>query len=439
MTIGITSGTASVYAGLPDAASHRLLAALSAGQSYVVTGLAAGEVVSAQGSSAGFVYTLTVPATPVLSVTNSPVTYDGAPQAATVIGSVAGTVTNVKYDASSTVPTNAGTYAITADFTPTDTANYRSVSGAAAGDFVIQKAATTTTVTCTAGPFTYTGSPIAPCTAGVTGAGGLSQALTVSYADNTNAGTASASASFAANANYLGSSDSENFTIAKAATTTTVTCTAGPFTYTGSPIAPCTAGVTGAGGLSQALTVSYADNTNAGTASASASFAATANYLGSSDSENFTIAKAATTTTVTCGVGPFTYTGSPITPCTAGVTGAGGLSQALTVSYADNTNAGTASADASFAATANYLGEQRQQELHYRQGEPDAVGDELAGDLQRRAAGGDGHRLGGRDGDQRQVQHFVYRADERRDLCHHGRLHARKHHQLQHPHRCLGR
>ena len=49
MTIAITSGTAGVYAGLPDAASHRLLASLSAGQAYVVTGLAAGEVVSVQG------------------------------------------------------------------------------------------------------------------------------------------------------------------------------------------------------------------------------------------------------------------------------------------------------------------------------------------------------------------------------------------------------
>ena len=61
VTIGITSGTASVYAGLPNATSHRLLATLSAGQSYVVTGLAAGEVVSAQGSAAGFTYTLTAP------------------------------------------------------------------------------------------------------------------------------------------------------------------------------------------------------------------------------------------------------------------------------------------------------------------------------------------------------------------------------------------
>ena len=82
---------------------------------------------------------LTPPA-PTLSVNNSPVTYNGNPQAATVSGSVAGTVSNVKYNGSSSVPTNAATYAVTADFAPTDTKNYNSLTGASAGNFVIQKA-----------------------------------------------------------------------------------------------------------------------------------------------------------------------------------------------------------------------------------------------------------------------------------------------------------
>ncbi len=355
VTIGITSGMVEVYAGLPDETSHRLLATLSTGQLYVVPGLAAGEVVSAQGSSAGFDYTLTVPATPVLSVTNAQVTFNGAPQAANVVGSVPGTPSNIKYNGSSTVPTDADIYAVTADFTPTDTTNYRSVSDASVGSFTIAKATTTTTVSCTAGPFTYTGAAITPCTAVVTGAGGLNQALTVSYTGNTNAGSATASASYAGNANHLASSDEKTFTIAKATTTTTVSCTAGPFTYTGAAITPCTAVVTGAGGLNQALTVSYTGNTNAGSATASASYAGNANHLASNDEKTFTIAKAATTTTVSCAAGPFTYTGAAITPCTAVVTGAGGLNQALTVSYTGNTNAGSATASASYAGNANHL------------------------------------------------------------------------------------
>ncbi|MBE7554334.1 MAG: hypothetical protein HS126_25045 [Anaerolineales bacterium] len=48
MTVSITSGTVTMYAGLPDAASHRVLATLSSGQSHLITGLAAGEVVSVQ-------------------------------------------------------------------------------------------------------------------------------------------------------------------------------------------------------------------------------------------------------------------------------------------------------------------------------------------------------------------------------------------------------
>ena len=56
LSITVTAGSAGVYAGLPNAASHRLLATLNAGQSYAVSGLAAGEVISVQ-SGSGFAYT----------------------------------------------------------------------------------------------------------------------------------------------------------------------------------------------------------------------------------------------------------------------------------------------------------------------------------------------------------------------------------------------
>ena len=80
-------------------------------------------------------------ATPTLSVANSPVTYNGSAQAATVNGSVPGTASNVKYNGSATVPTAVGTYAITADFAPTDSTDYNSLTGASAGNFVINPGA----------------------------------------------------------------------------------------------------------------------------------------------------------------------------------------------------------------------------------------------------------------------------------------------------------
>src|SRR5580700_5212970 len=79
-------------------------------------------------------------ATPALAVTNSPVTYSGNPQAAVVSSSVAGTTSNVLYGGSSTSPTTAGTYAITANFIPTDTTDYVSLTAATAGTFVVSQA-----------------------------------------------------------------------------------------------------------------------------------------------------------------------------------------------------------------------------------------------------------------------------------------------------------
>ncbi len=143
-----------------------------------------------------------------------------------------------------------------------------------------------TVVTCT-GPNTYTGSALTPCSVAVTGAGGLSLTPDPTYVNNTNAGTATASYTYVGDDNHTGSSDSENFTIDKATSVTVVTCPTS-VTYNGAAQTPCTASVTGAGGLSQSLTVNYTNNI-VGTATASATYAGDANHTGSSDSKTFSI------------------------------------------------------------------------------------------------------------------------------------------------------
>ncbi len=91
--------------------------------------------------------TATVKATPTLSVTNSPQTYTGSSKTASVSGSVPGVVSSIKYNGSATAPTNAGTYAVTANFTPTDAVDYSTLVGSSAGNFVISLASQTITFT----------------------------------------------------------------------------------------------------------------------------------------------------------------------------------------------------------------------------------------------------------------------------------------------------
>ena len=57
------------------------------------------------------------------------------------------------------------------------------------------------------------GSPLTPCTAAVTGAGGLNQSISVTYVNNINPGTAGATAAFAGDANHDGSNGSSTFAI----------------------------------------------------------------------------------------------------------------------------------------------------------------------------------------------------------------------------------
>src|SRR6266571_3570532 len=236
-----------------------------------------------------------------------------------------------------TVTSGTGTCSLTA--TRAGDANYNASAASVPATVTIHRAASTTVVSCPAAAQTYTGAPIEPCTAAATGPGGLNVAVTpVTYTSNTNVGTASASATYGGDANHLGSTGTGSFSISQAASTTTVSCPVGPYTYDGTAHTPCSATVTGAGGLSLAPTPSYSGNTNAGKATASYTFSGDANHTGSSDSKTFTIGQASSTTVVSFEAGPYTYRGSAFT-ATVAVTGAGGLSLTPAPSYSgDCTN-----------------------------------------------------------------------------------------------------
>ena len=182
------------------------------------------------------------------------------------------------------------------------------------------------------------------------------------YSDNTDAGTATRQASWDGDANHTGNTGSSTFDIGQASSTVTVDCTTGaPFTYTGSANEPCTAQATGAGMSPVDVTDSivYSDNTDAGTAGAQASWDGDANHTGNTgiehvrhrpgqlDGDRRLHHRA-----------PFTYTGSAIEPCTAQATGAGMSPVDVTDSivYSDNTDAGTAGAQASWDGDANHTG-----------------------------------------------------------------------------------
>lgn len=235
---------------------------------------------------------------PTLSVTNSPVTYNGSQQSATVIGSVAGLVANVKYNGSATVPTAAGTYAITADFNPTDNANYNNLNNASAGNFIIQKA--TPTLSITNSPATYTGSAHTPVVTGSV-SGSVSNILIDGIGSKTTAGTWAVTASFVptdtANYNSLTNVSAGNFIINKAGSTTTITCPVS-VDYTGSALTPCTVLVTRVGSADLTPDPTYANNILGGTATASYSYAGDTNHNGSSDSKTFLIIQDTTPPTV---------------------------------------------------------------------------------------------------------------------------------------------
>ena len=247
---------------------------------------------------------------------------------------------------------NAGT--ATASYAFEGNANYEGSFGQAS--FTIVPAISTVIVSCPAS-VVYDGTAQTPCTAQATGVGMTAPVdLTASlvYASNTGAGAATVSASWGGDANYAAGNGSGGFTITQASSSVTVTCGPGS-PYTGAAQTPCTVTVVGAGGLDLAPEPTYANNINAGTASASYTFGGDANRTGSTGSANFTIGLAASTTTVTCGPG-VPYNAAAQMPCTVVVTGPGGLNLTPAPSYMNNINAGPASANYIYAGDANYAG-----------------------------------------------------------------------------------
>ena len=181
-----------------------------------------------------------------------------------------------------------------------------------------------------------------------------SQTQTASYANNTNAGTATASYSYAGDANHSASSGSATFTIGQANATVAVTGYTGG-TYDGSQHTQ-TVTVSGVGNDGTLYTTSLS-GTNAGAYSQPWSFS-NGNYnpVDESGTLAFSIGKASSTTTpVNINGGPFTYTGIGADACHGDGHGLRAVySLTPTASYANNTNAGTATASYSYAGDANH-------------------------------------------------------------------------------------
>src|SRR6185369_6263341 len=295
-------------------------------------------------------------ATPTLSVGNPTVVYNGSPQAAVVSsGSVAGSITSVQYNGSGTVPTNAATYAITANFAPTDSTNYNSLTAASAGTFQITAATPTASI---GNPtVTYNTSPQAAAVT-CSGGGAVSNILyNGSSTVPTNAATYAVSANCAASANYSAATGvaAGNFVISKA--TPTLSVGNPTVVYNGS----AQAAVVSSGSVTGSITsVQYNGSstvpTNADTYAITANFAPTdsTNYNNLTAASAGTFQITAATPTASIGNPTVTYNTSPQAAAVT-CSGGGAVSNILyNGSSTVPTNAATYAVSANCAASANY-------------------------------------------------------------------------------------
>ena len=271
------------------------------------------------------------------TVTVADATFDGNPHGGTAnvtgVGGLNQSLTvsysgrnGTVYGPSTTAPTNAGDYTASATFA--GDANHNGSSDSK--DYTINKAPVTATAG--NGSATYDGLTKSPSGCVVSGAytGNLTCANNpASVGPDAGTTTIYPVVSGTGLTNFQITNVNGSYTIHQAPSTTTVTVANA--TYNGNPHGG-TANVTGAGGLNQSLTVSYSGRngtvygpsttapTNAGDYTASASYGGDTNHTGSSDSKDYSIAKAPVT--ATAGGGSATYDSFTKTPSACVVSGA---------------------------------------------------------------------------------------------------------------------
>ena len=166
---------------------------------------------------------------------------------------------------------------------------------------------TTVVITCPSESVPYTGAELTPCTASATASDGFTQSLPIVYADNVDVGTASATAEFAGDSQHASATELATFNIGQAASETTVTCPVS-VVVTGKAQTPCSAEVTGAGGLQASVPVAYSNNVQIGSATASANYAGDRNHSASSATKTFSINSGFVTNPWPSTVAPLSFT-----------------------------------------------------------------------------------------------------------------------------------
>ncbi len=177
---------------------------------------------------------------PAVTVTNSPVVYNGAQQTANVVGSVPGTVSDIRYNNSTNRPVNAGTYTITADLAPVDTNTYNSLNNANAGNFVINRATPIITFGVAPSPFAGQNFSVSASTTNtqngmltytrVSGPCFHTGTATSPTFSTNGVGTCVVQASGAATSNFNAASQTQNITVRSPNTPPTLNLPASPVT-----------------------------------------------------------------------------------------------------------------------------------------------------------------------------------------------------------------
>ncbi len=355
-----TSGSG--FAAIGTAAANATIytdSTVSAASTYYYRVSATNTTASSTPSVEASATTPKIPATVILG--NLSQTYAGTARVVTYTTAPTGLAVTMTYNGRASAPTNTGSYAVTGTVV---SATY---AGSTNGTLTVSPKSAGTFTIANVGPFTYDGAAKTPEPQVNDGATVLAKniAYTLSYAANTNAGVATVTVT---GINNYNGTQAKNFTISPA--TLTVTPTSGltkilgaadpTLTYNNAgAVAGETAGFSGALSRTAGEAIGAYAITQGTLALAANGAFKVANYtLSFTPGVTFAITPRSASLLTIAAITPFTYDGSAKTPEPEVKDGLTVLTKGVdyTLSYADNTAAGTATL--TVTGMGNYTGTQ---------------------------------------------------------------------------------
>ncbi|MDD5141755.1 MAG: MBG domain-containing protein [Verrucomicrobiales bacterium] len=294
--------------------------------------------------------------TATVAVNNSPVPYTGLGQAATVgvtASNTPGAVANIVTGGAAS-QINAGTYVVTADYVPTDTANYNTLSGLSAGNFVIQPLSASVTADAKIKNYGDVNPALTAVEAGTVNGDTLNYTLATDAAQYSSVGVSNITVTLGSNPNYSVLATNSTLTIGAKAASVTADAKIKNYGDVNPALTAVEAGTVNGDTLNYTLATDAAQYSSVGVSNITVTLGSNPNYSVLATNSTLTIGAKAASVTADAKIKNYGDVNPALTAVEAGTVNGDVLNYSLTTDAIQFSSVGTSNITVTLGSNPNY-------------------------------------------------------------------------------------